>query len=330
MYNHFNCHRRFDGELKRDFVLEKKNLEDYTNKINTDIAYKRLAISCCYHIRLSVNTNICNYFNQDVLNIILIFFEKSYYKILLDEQLKIIKQMFYIFTSCQDLYHDLNGQTKLLEFIDKNNIISKEYQIIDFINNLIRFGKNHNLQTLLNIIIGIYHKYKDFYKKKGDLIHRFEMLNDTHLSEYPSPMNLPYMGSLKNLSKKVINKRNNEFRRKIIHNEIQNHIGQIFYIPTFGNAKLIEQVKTKDNLDYTNKFIIEYPSGSKYILNIGKLTTIINDKQLDNQLKIDYENTLDILKTSIQENMFNIYMPFLINIDYAGWGADIYVKKMCL
>jgi len=84
------------------------------------------------------------------------------------------------------------------------------------------------------------------------------------------------------------------------------------------------------NLDYTNKFIIEYPSGSKYILNIGKLTTIINDKQLDNQLKIDYEDTLDILKTTIQENMFNIYMPFLINIDYAGWGADIYVKKMCL
>ena len=326
MYRSFDCRRSFDCELKRDFVLEKKNLEDYTNKINTDIAYKRLAISCCYHIRLSVNTNICNYFNQDVLNIILIFFEKSYYKILLDEQLKIIKQMFYIFTSCQDLYHDLNGQTKLLEFIDKNTIISKEYQIIDFIYNLIRVGPNHhNLLTLLNIIIGIYHKYKDFYKKKGDLIHRFEMLSDTHLSEYPDYM-IPYYY----LSKKVINKRNNEFRRKIIHNEIQNHIGQIFYIPTFGNAKLIEQVKTKYNLDYTNKFIIEYPSGSKYILNIGKLTTIINDKQLDNQLKIDYEDTLDILKTTIQENMFNIYIPFLINIDYAGWGPDIYVRKMCL
>lgn len=292
-----------------------EDLYSYIKKIKTDIVYRRLAIACNFNDRLGVN-NIQEYFTEDILNRILIIFEKLYYKILLDNQVITIYKMFDIYKKlfCYTEDHNFLTRKELLDTFHMNNTISKEPHFVNFIHKFTDMCSCYKYSTkeddqiavrdykfqLLKIINRIKYKYIEFYIRNCNLIKTDidkdikNKIKDMKKNRYEKDIinKLYGYGSKRRLhnENKKIKKRSQCF----INNDINYYIGKTLNIPKFGNAVLTSKVK-----NYNNRYIIQYPSGSKYILKVDEIIKIINEIRIKNQVKMNYNDTIMTLKYSI-------------------------------
>jgi len=348
-----------------EWNTEDYYLDEYTNKFNTDLTYKRLAIASILHNRLSVNINIRDYFTQDILDSVLIIFEKLCYKILLDEQVQNIYKMFDIYkklitynnaviqnkrvnnhvTSYVDRlanclfdspsYRKVSvARKELLDTVHKNNPISKEYQLVNFIDRMTsNFGTRCRTcgvvycdgrcyrVPLLKIINSINYKYIEFYIRNCNLIRDIDKIIDKiKASKRINKLYTNELYTASYMSKRGMHVFNN-YRKSLINKEIQYEInyylGQTLNIPKFGSVVLTRKVK-----NYNNRYIIQYPSGSIYTLKVDELIKIINEMKKINQIKMNYNDAIKMLKKTRDI----IYEKYIFIGDYIN-RPNIYILK---
>ena len=294
-----------------------EDLYSYIKKIKTDIVYRRLAIANNFNDRLDVN-NIQEYFTEDILNRILLIFEKLYYKILLDDQVNTIYKMFDIYKKlfCNIKDHNFLKQKELLDTFQINNTIFKEPHFVNFIHKFTDICScyiNNPYSTkedaiayrdskfqLLKIINRIKYKYIEFYIRncnliKSDIDKDIEnKIKDMNKNRYDKDIidKLYGYGTKRRLHN--VNRQIKKRSECFINNDINYYIGKTLNIPKFGNAVLTSKVK-----NYNNRYIIQYPSGSKYILKVDEIIKIINEIRIKNQIQMNYNDTIMTLKYSI-------------------------------